>query len=201
MASNFDLAVLVGSLARDPETSVTPNGMEFTTAAFETVRAGGDSSAVTYYRLVVFNERLAEKLKSYSKGQRLLVTGVLKAVPYKSKAPSDDDDSTAYKGYLEITVSEIIDPASEDFSKLLIIGNLGAAPELKRPGNGERAVANGTVYVNHRRGEEKSVTQVRVAAWEKLADILMYLKCGSLALYVSNRFWATGYFSEKNNHP
>ncbi|MGH2537390.1 MAG: single-stranded DNA-binding protein [Candidatus Promineifilaceae bacterium] len=55
------------------------------------------------------------------------------------------------------------------FQQHIIVGNLGGDPELRYLPDGT-AVANFSVAVNQRRGQEEITTWFRVAAWGKLAD-------------------------------
>lgn len=64
-------------------------------------------------------------------------------------------------------------------NKLIIIGNLTSDPELRSTPQGT-SVANFTVAVNMRRGEQSEAMFFRVTAWNKLAENCKhYLKKGS----------------------
>lgn len=82
MAKDFNQAIIMGNLTRDPELRTTPNGQSVASFAVATNRSwsGGDGErhdAVEYHEVVAWG-KLAELVSNYlSKGRRVLVVGRL----------------------------------------------------------------------------------------------------------------------------
>ena len=73
------------------------------------------------------------------------------------------------------------------FQNHIIVGNLGADPEMRYLPDGT-AVTNFSVAVNQKRGENETTTWVRVTAWNKLAEVCNeYLEKGRPVLVQGSR--------------
>jgi single-strand DNA-binding protein len=71
---------------------------------------------------------------------------------------------------------------SNGFSKTIIIGNVGGAPEAKYTASG-KAVTTFSVAVNKKWGDKETTTWFRVSAWEKLGEICaQYITSGKLVM-------------------
>jgi single-strand DNA-binding protein len=70
------------------------------------------------------------------------------------------------------------------FNKIIVVGNLGADPELRYTANEGVAVANFSLATNYQLPDgNKETTWFRVTAWRKLGEnCANYLSKGSLAL-------------------
>jgi single-strand DNA-binding protein len=82
MAKDFNQAIVMGNLTRDPELRTTPSGQSVTTFAVATNRSWNDPSgerkdAVEYHDVVAWG-KLGELAANYlSKGRKVLVVGRL----------------------------------------------------------------------------------------------------------------------------
>src|SRR3990167_2294872 len=82
MAKDFNQAIVMGNLTRDPELRTTPNGQSVASFAVATNRSWQDQSgerkdAVEYHEIVAWG-KLGELVSSYlSKGRKVLVVGRL----------------------------------------------------------------------------------------------------------------------------
>lgn len=82
MARDFNQAIIMGNLTRDPELRTTPNGQSVASFAVATNRSWNDPSgerkdAVEYHDVVAWG-KLAELVSNYlSKGRKVLVVGRL----------------------------------------------------------------------------------------------------------------------------
>ncbi|MCX6804928.1 MAG: single-stranded DNA-binding protein [Patescibacteria group bacterium] len=82
MAKDFNQAIVMGNLTRDPEMRTTPSGQNVTSFSVATNRSWQDQSgekkdAVEYHNIVAWG-KLAELVDSYlKKGRKVLVSGRL----------------------------------------------------------------------------------------------------------------------------
>ncbi len=82
MAKDFNQAIIMGNLTRDPELRTTPNGQSVATFAVATNRSWNDPSgerkdSVEYHDVVAWG-KLGELVSNYlSKGRKVLVVGRL----------------------------------------------------------------------------------------------------------------------------
>ena len=82
MAKDFNQAIVMGNLTRDPEMRTTPSGQNVTSFSVATNRSWQDQSgekkdAVEYHNIVAWG-KLAELVNSYlKKGRKVLVSGRL----------------------------------------------------------------------------------------------------------------------------
>ncbi len=105
MAKDFNQAIVMGNLTRDPELRTTPNGQSVTSFAVATNRSWNDASGerrdeVEYHEVVAWG-KLAELVSNYlSKGRRVLVVGRL-------QTRSWDGQDGAKRQRTEIVASDI----------------------------------------------------------------------------------------------
>ena len=82
MAKDFNQAIIMGNLTRDPELRTTPSGQSVATFAVATNRSWNDPSgerkdSVEYHDVVAWG-KLGELVSNYlSKGRKVLVVGRL----------------------------------------------------------------------------------------------------------------------------
>ncbi|MBK8989290.1 MAG: single-stranded DNA-binding protein [Chloroflexi bacterium] len=78
------------------------------------------------------------------------------------------------------------------FQEITIIGNVGQEPQVRTTTTGKQ-VANFSVAVNERAGEQDKTTWFGVVAWNKLADVMdQHLHKGQLVMVkgtVSIKTW------------
>ena len=85
------------------------------------------------------------------------------------------------------------------FQNHIIVGNLGADPEMRYLPDGT-AVTNFSVAVNQKRGENETTTWVRVTAWDKLAEVCNeYLEKGRPVLVQGSRMKVSAYLDQQGN--
>lgn len=68
-------------------------------------------------------------------------------------------------------------------TQITIIGNITAAPELRFT-QGGKAVANVTVAVNRKKGDEQETDFYRVTVWEQMAEHAAQLEKGTRVIVV-----------------
>lgn len=85
------------------------------------------------------------------------------------------------------------------FQNHIIVGNLGADPEMRYLPDGT-AVTNFSVAVNQKRGESETMIWVRVTAWNKLAEVCNeYLEKGRPVLVQGSRMKVSPYLDQQGN--
>jgi single-strand DNA-binding protein len=101
-------------------------------------------------------------------------------------------DSTAAAAYLAVRrQSSKAEGMSRSLNKVMLIGNVGAEPEVKTTGGGTRiakvSLATNRIY-NDRSGQRQEKTEWhRLTFWDKLADLVeQYVKKGD-RLYIEGR--------------
>ncbi len=78
------------------------------------------------------------------------------------------------------------------YERIIIVGNLGGEPESRSVG--EQTVANFTVAVNRKRGDKKTTTWYRCAAWNGTAElVLKYLHKGSRVMVEGSNLRVSAY--------
>ncbi len=105
MAKDFNQAIVMGNLTRDPEMRTTPSGQNVTSFSVATNRSWLDQSgekkdSVEYHNIVAWG-KLAELVNSYlKKGRKVLVSGRL-------QTRSWEGDDGAKRQRTEIVASDI----------------------------------------------------------------------------------------------
>ena len=119
MAKDFNQAIIMGNLTRDPELRTTPSGQSVATFAVATNRSWNDPSgerkdSVEYHDVVAWG-KLGELVSNYlSKGRKVLVVGRLQTRNWEGQ-------DGAKKQRTEIVATDInfVDRAAEGYDACL----------------------------------------------------------------------------------
>lgn len=113
MAKDFNQAIVMGNLTRDPELRTTPNGQSVASFSVATNRSwldtnGEKKDAVEYHDIVAWG-KLAELVSNYlSKGRKVLVVGRLQTRSWDSQ-----DGSKRQKTEIVATDINFVDKMGE----------------------------------------------------------------------------------------
>lgn len=190
---SYSKLIVLGTLAGDPQTAER-NGSTVVSFNLEVHRTRGEKAITSYLRVSAWGETGAP-LAEVKKGYSVLVDG--NEVRFNAYLGQDGKAHAT----LEMTANQIISVAAQPvpgYVKFIIAGNLGADPELRYPGDGEKAVTNFSVAVNRKRGGNRVTTWVDVAAWEKLGqNVVEYTGKGDRLLVEANDLWPSPYLDDE----
>ncbi len=83
------------------------------------------------------------------------------------------------------------------YERILIVGNLGNAPELRTSAKDAQPVVTLSVAVNRKRGDQRTVTWYRVTAWGATAEqACQYLRKGSKLLVEGSNLRVSSYLDQ-----
>lgn len=132
MAKDFNQAIVLGNLTRDPELRYTPNGQAVTSFAVATNRSWTDASgdkkdAVEFHDIVVWG-KLAEIVSQYlGKGRKVMIVGRLQTRNWEAQ-----DGSKRSKTEIVATDVNFIDRPKDGAGNIPEnIENAGAPREAK----------------------------------------------------------------------
>lgn len=136
MAKDFNQAIILGNLTRDPELRYTPNGQAVTSFAVATNRVWSDTEgerkeSVEYHDVVAWG-KIAEIINQYlKKGSRVMVVGRLQTRSWEAQ-----DGSKRYKTEIVATDVNFIDRLKEGAAEEVetALGNEGETSPQKDEG-------------------------------------------------------------------